>query len=62
MADRSHIANPDIVIPDGVMRISCNEIVVKEPHVRQIKNLFVMQRNCLSWRRIGAIWQIPARQ
>lgn len=62
MTDRSHIANPDIVISDGVMRISRNKIVVKEPHVRQIKNLLVMQRNCVPRRRIGAIGQIPAGQ
>jgi hypothetical protein len=42
MTDRSHIANPNIVISDRVMRISRNEIVVKEPHVRQIKDLLLM--------------------
>ena len=42
MTDRGHIANPNIVIPDGVMRISRDKIVVKEPHVRQIKDLLLM--------------------
>ena len=62
MADRGHIANPYIVIPDRVMRIGRDEIVMKEPHVRQIKDGLLMQGNCLSWRRIRAIGKIPASQ